>query len=487
MRFGPVRALDDVSLSFRPGEIHGLVGENGAGKSTLMRILAGLQQPTRGIIRFMAKPITFNGPADAAARGIVMIHQELNLVDELSVADNIFLGRERTRWGLIDRRTTCQQALKFLRELGCDLDPQQPVKRLSVARQQMVEIAKALSCDARLLIMDEPTAALGSGDAQRLFALIARLKQRGVTVIYISHHLPEVLQICDRISVLRDGRLVTTIDDVRSMTEAKLAGLMVGRAMEDHFPTRVSHQAEVVLSVQDLCVPGLVHQTGFQVHRGEIFGLAGLIGAGRTELAEGIVGLRPATGIVSVEGRTVRIRCLRDAVAAGIAYLSEDRKTAGLTLDMSIVQNTTLVSLRRYARPLIDRRSELRATQEHVRRLGIRIGSPHHRVATLSGGNQQKVALAKWLEMTPKVLILDEPTRGVDIGAKEEIYRLIQQLTCQGMACVMISSELNELLGMCHRIAVMRKGRIAGILDAEQATEERIMYLAAGVAQNLEA
>jgi ribose transport system ATP-binding protein len=335
--------------------------------------------------------------------------------------------------------------------------------------------------------MDEPTAVLGSHDARRLFDLIARLRQRGVTIIYISHHLPEVLRICDRISVLRDGRMVTTIHAVASVTETRLAGLMVGRAMEDHFPPRAHHGSEVVLDVHDLCVPGVVHHVDFQVRRGEILGFAGLIGAGRTELAEGIMGLRSSTGAVSVCGRTLRIRRPGDAVGAGIAYLSEDRKNAGLTLDMSVVQNTTLVSLRRYAHPLIDRQSEMRATQEHVRRLGIRVRDPCDRVATLSGGNQQKVALAKWLQTRPKVLILDEPTRGVDIGAKEEIYRLIRQFTDQGMACVMISSELNELLGMCHRIVVMRKGRIAGIIDAEHATEERIMYLAAGIAVSVEA
>lgn len=482
--FPGVRALDAVSLLIRAGEVHGIVGENGAGKSTLMKIFSGLYSPSGGTVRVSDRAVELKHPIDAQRLGIVMIHQELNLVDELSVADNIFLGRERVKLGFVNRRATRTKSAELLQSLRCGVDPSVKVKTLSVAQKQMVEIAKALSYDARVLIMDEPTAVLTRRETEALFDVIRRLKADGVAVVYISHILPEVIALCDRITVMRDGKVVTTLEPARAkaVTERELASLMVGRPMADHFPPRAAHGEQTVLEVRNLSVPGKVIDASFEVRRGEILGFAGLIGAGRTELAEAITGLRrKSSGVILIDGREVRIDGPRDAVRAGIAYLSEDRKGTGLTLGMGIAENTTMVSLKRYCRPWIDRRAEDAATERHVRALRIKAPRLRAKIDTLSGGNQQKVALAKWLEIAPKVLIVDEPTRGVDIGAKEQIYALIQSLTEQGMATILISSELNEVLGMCDRIAVMRNGRIAAIVDAASATEDSLMFYAAGV------
>ena len=483
VEFPAVRALDDVSLALAPGEVHGVIGENGAGKSTFMKVLAGLQQPTQGRLLIDGAPVRLAGAAAAIRPGVGMMHQELNHVDDLSVAENLFLGRFPGRV-LLDRRGMRRRAQELLTTVGSEADPNTRLGRLSVAQQQMVEIAKAVGQEARVLIMDEPTAVLGERESQKLFALIRRLRAEGKTILYVSHRLPEVLDLCDRITVLRDGRHVTTLEGARreGVDESKLASLMVGREMKDHFPPRHPHGQELRLEVQGLSVPGLVHDVSFAVRAGEIFGLAGLIGAGRTELAEAIVGLRhPSSGTVRVAGEPVRIRHVGDAKRAGIAYVSEDRKAAGLTLEMSIAANTTMATLRQYCHPFIDRKAEREVTIAHGTNLRTKYGRVQDAVSTLSGGNQQKVALAKWLDARPKVLLLDEPTRGVDIGAKEEIYRVIQRLADEGMACVVISSEMNELIGLCHRIGIMRSGRLVGELEGASATEEAIMHAAAGV------
>ena len=528
MQFGPVRALDRVSLQLNRGEVHGLIGENGAGKSTLMRILSGLQRPSAGQVLIDGQPAQLSHPIDAAKLGIVMIHQELNLVDELSVADNIFLGREPGRAAWVNSLSMKRDAKQLLAGLDSPLPPGAKVRTLSIAQRQMVEIAKAVSQNACVLIMDEPTAVLTSRETKALFSLIDRLKRTGVAIVYISHILPEVLHVCDRITVLRDGKVVTTLDEpaTRSATERQLAGLMVGREMSDFFPPKASPREEVVLSVRNLSVPGWVKEVSFDLHAGEILGFAGLIGAGRTEMAEAIAGLRkksggaiamsfpsnddpaglPSLGRGLIEEQIVTkwsaaqspatagaatygipfdgrldIRSPRDAVAAGIAYLPEDRKSTGLALDMSITANTTMVSLARYGTAWINRRREAAAAREHVKNLQTKIGRLRDPVRTLSGGNQQKVLLAKWLEIHPRVLIIDEPTRGVDIGAKRQIYDQILALTARGMACILISSELNEVLGLSHRVAVMSAGKLQTILPASEATEQTVMYHAAGI------
>lgn len=485
VEFPGVRALDNVSLGIAPGEVHGIVGENGAGKSTLMRTVAGLQPPNSGRLLLEGEPVAFHSPAEAMGRGLAMIHQELNLVDELSVAENLFLGREPAgRLRLIDRRAMIERARELLQSIGSRIDPRTPLGHLSVAQQQLVEIARAADQNASVLIMDEPTAVLGENESRALFALIRRLRAAGTTVLYISHRLPEVLELCDRVTVLRDGRLVRTLDaaSLRQATEKQLASLMVGRPMADHFPARHAPRDEEILRVEGISIPDLIENVGFTVHAGEIFGLAGLVGAGRTETAEAIVGLRKRSrGAIFVRGEPVRVRNVAEAKRAGIAYVSEDRKGAGLTLEMSIAANTTLATLRNYAHPLIDRKAEHEVALAHARNLRTKFGRTGDAVATLSGGNQQKVALAKWLDAKPTALLLDEPTRGVDIGAKEEIYRVIQSLADAGMACLVISSELPELLGLCHRIGVMHEGRLVEVLDAEEATEERIMHAASGL------
>jgi len=484
--FPAVRALDGVSLAFRRGEVHGIVGENGAGKSTLMNVLSGVHAPTAGRVLIRGEPVTLRGPAHALGLGIAMVHQELNLVDELSAADNIFLGREQTRFGLVRGRRAAAEARELLARVGCDTDPRTPVRRLSVARQQLVEIAKALSLSASVLLLDEPTASLSRREAERLFALIERLKGEGVTILYVSHLLPEVLRICDRVTVMRDGRVVRTLarDDLGEgpAAEAKLGSLMVGRPLADHFPPRGEPGKDVLLRVRGLASAGFVRDVSFDVCAGELLGFAGLVGAGRTEMAEAIAGLRPReAGEVTVCGRTVRPARPREAVQRGLAYLTEDRRGRGLLLDRSVTENMTLASLRRFSRGLLRLGAERDAVRQQVRRLSIRLARPGQPVTTLSGGNQQKVSLARWLLARPRVLLLDEPTRGVDIGAKEEIYRLIARLAADGMACVFIGSELNELLGMCHRIAVMRGGRVAAVLEGDGMTEQNAMFHAAGV------
>ena len=483
-QFGTVRALTGVDLQLRKGEVHGIIGENGAGKSTLMKILAGIERPTEGHVLVNGRVEKFTGVSHAQKLGIVMIHQELNLVDELSVAENIYLGREITRFGLLDRMAMIAQSRNYLASVSSAIDPGAMIRTLSIADRQIVEIAKALSCDASVLIMDEPTAVLTRREATALFGLIDRLRASGVTIVYISHILPEVLRVSDRITVLRDGKVVTTLDETRTKAarERDLASLMVGRPMAEYFPERHACRDKVVLSVSNLTVPGRVHNVSFDVREGEIFGLAGLIGAGRTEAAEAIAGLRRRTsGTIRLDGNGIAVASSSDAVRHRIAYLSEDRKGLGLTLGMNLAENMTLVSLPRYSKVLLSRSAQETAARTHIDRLRVRASGPRVICETLSGGNQQKVLLAKWLEIHPRVLLIDEPTRGVDIGAKEEIYRLLQQLGDQGMACVMISSEINELLGMCHRIGVMRAGRLIDILDGQAATEEAIMHVAAGV------
>ncbi len=480
--FPGVKALDNVSFACVRGEVHALVGENGAGKSTLMKILAGVYQPDAGQIILRGRPTRISSPYDAQRLGIAIIYQELNLLPELTVAENMFLGREpRGPLGFVDSRKLCEQAQALLKQLGVELNLRTPVRRLSVAQQQMVEIAKALSLNADLIIMDEPSATLGGCDLEHLFQIIPVLQTRGVTVIYISHRLEEVFQIAQRVTVLKDGQLVSTCR-VEDIDKATLIRMMVGRALSDAFPKKSSRIGEEILVIQGLTCGGVLKDIDIKVHRGEIVGLAGLVGSGRTELAHAIFGLRAIdAGEIYIKGKRVQITRPSEAMAHSIGFLTEDRKAEGLVLGLSLRHNAALPSLNRRQRlGFVDEAQERRVVQDMVKRLDLRAPNIDQEVQYLSGGNQQKVVLAKWLISGPDLLIFDEPTRGIDVGAKAEIWHLMRQLADQGTAILMISSELPEVIGMSDRIVVMHQGSISGELPGDGATEEQIMTLATG-------
>jgi ribose transport system ATP-binding protein len=496
-----VRALDGVSLQFRAGEIHAVVGENGAGKSTLMKVLSGSLRPTQGAIRLEGAPTLFAKPSDALRAGIAMVHQELNLVPTLDVAENVCLGREPAGLlGLrVDRAAQRNRARRLLSMLGSDLVLGRAAGDLSVAEQQFVEIAKCLASEARVLIFDEPTAVLGEREARRLLDLMRTLRDEGRAIVFISHHLDEVAAVADRVSVLRDGRLVQQFtrgldDAIRddaavAVDEARIASAMVGRELGSIYPPKgeaVSPQPAIELA--GFGAVGRSRGIALAVRPGEIVGIAGLVGSGRTETAEAIVGLRRSEGTLRVAGREVRFASPREAVRAGVAYVSEDRKGRGLHVSLSSVANMTLPSLDRHARLAglsLDARGERAVADRWIRDFAIRCARPNLPISSLSGGNQQKFALARWLETAPKVLVIDEPTRGVDVGAKGEIYRIVAALAREGLACVVISSELPELIGLAHRVVVMREGGVAGELGRDTLAladaEERIVRLASGL------
>jgi ribose transport system ATP-binding protein len=478
MQFPAVRALDNVSLEFEPGEVHGIIGENGAGKSTLMKILSGVQQPTSGEVVLDGEVIRLKDVRHAFSKGIAMIHQELDVVEDLTVAENVFLGNEPRKLGLLDKALMAKETDELLKRVSAEFNSKTRVADLSIAGKQLVEIAKALSHNASILIMDEPTAVVSDKETESLFALIEELKQQGVTIIYISHRLVEVDRLCDRITVLRDGKFVITLPR-GEVTEAEMANYMVGREMGDVYPPKTPMpEGEPSLKVTELSAEG-VQGASLEVRPGEIVGLAGLIGSGRSELCEAIAGARhSSSGSVTLNGEAVSCKNPKQASKIGIAYVSEDRKGAGLVLDMDTIENTTLAS---HSGFFIDRKSEKKTAEAWRENLDIRVGDMKAPILFLSGGNQQKVAIAKWLDMNPKVLMLDEPTRGVDVGAKREIYNLVHKFSEQGLATIVVSSELPEIIGLCHRVYVMREGKIVGELVGEQITEENIMQLAAGV------
>lgn len=474
-------ALDRVSLAFEPGEIHGVIGENGAGKSTLMKLLSGVERPTSGEVLVEGRPVQWNGVRDSLANGVAMIHQELNLVGTLTVAENIALGREPGSFGVIDRRRARETATRWLAEVRAEIQPDAMVEDLSIAGQQLVEIAKALSYEARVLIMDEPTAVLSERETTALLDLMRRLRDQGTTVVFISHILEQLIEVCDRISVLRDGQFVAT-SPRGGCDEASLAKMMVGRELADYYPDKKpSWTDEVMLEVQGLQVPHHATDVSFRVRRGEIVGLAGLVGAGRTETAEATVGLRKGTGRVTFAGQQVQFKNPRQSLAAGLAYVSEDRKGLGLHLSRSVGENVTLANLRAYGKLVLDRKKEEASVRDWIKDLQIKVAGPDVEVRTLSGGNQQKVSLAKWLDTKPRLLVLDEPTRGVDVGTKSEIYHLVRRLAAEGMTFLVISSEMPELIGLCDRAVVIRDGRTVGELTGADMTEEKMMMLVAGV------
>jgi ribose transport system ATP-binding protein len=481
--FAGVRALHQVSFDLLPGEVHALMGENGAGKSTLMKVLAGVYQRDAGEVLVDGQPAEISSPRAAQALGIGIIHQELNLMNHLSAAQNIFIGREpRGRLGLfLDEAALNAQAERIFERMHLKLDPRTPVGELTVAKQQMVEIAKALSFDSRVLIMDEPTAALNNAEVGELFRIIRQLREHEVGIVYISHKMDELQQIADRVTVMRDGQTIGTVPMAGTSLDT-IIGMMVGRELVDaanHAPD--TSRNEVVLQVKGLNRGHAVRDVSFELRRGEILGFAGLMGAGRTEVARAVFGAdRIDSGEIRVHGKAVTIRSPQDAVAQGIGYLSEDRKQFGLATGLDVQNNIAMASLREFAAlgTILDDAAMRDCAQAYVRQLAIKTPSVEQPVRLLSGGNQQKIVIAKWLRRDCDILFFDEPTRGIDVGAKAEIYKLLNALAEQGKAIVMISSELPEVLRMSHRILVMCEGRVTGEIPGRGATQERIMQLA---------
>lgn len=482
-QFYGVKALEDVSFELRKGEVHALVGENGAGKSTLMKVLAGIYSPDEGTIELNGRTIQIGSPQQSQKHGFAIIHQELNLVPYMSVAENIFLGRERRTAGVFSNfRAMVEETRRLLDQFGLALDPEAKVSTLSIGEMQIVEIVKALSVNSEVLIMDEPTAVLEEREAGRLFELIRRFKAQGVSIVYISHRLHELKGICDRITVLRDGRNVVT-RELEGLTERDISNLLVGRELKDMYPARLSRFGEELLKVEGLTLAPHFENISFSIRSGEIVGFAGLIGAGRTELMRTLFGdWQAQRGTVEWKGKPVAIRNPLDAVRLGFGFATEDRKGSGLLLEMNAAHNMTLASPAKISRwQLIRRKSESEIVGDKIRELNIKAKSLNGPVKHLSGGNQQKVVIAKWLVSDTELFIMDEPTRGIDVGARSEIYNLIVRFASEGKAVIVVSSELQELLGICNRIYVMHHGTLRGELAAEDANEQNIMAMATGL------
>ena len=477
--FPGVHALRNVSLSLRKGEVHGLIGENGAGKSTLMKVLSGVYQAESGQIFWNGQEVRIGSTLEASAIGISIIYQELNLMPNMSVRENIFLGRERRKAGfMVNFRETTEQAKHYADMVGLNVDVNTLVGSLSLAQRQMVEVAKALSTNAQLIVMDEPTSALTDRETEILMGVIRRLKASGVTVVFISHRMSELFEISDRITVLRDGECIGTVL-TEECSEERLIDMMVGRAINDIYPKIEVEPGDVVLEVRNLNAGSMVQDVSFQLHKGEILGFAGLVGAGRSEVMRAIFGVDPLTsGEIIIDGVHLKNHTPAQAIRAGIGLLPEDRKLQGLILQMSVRENTTLASLDdEMPGGIMNRRKENEITQRYIDQLSIKTPTQEQRVVNLSGGNQQKVVLGKWLATHPKVLILDEPTRGIDVAAKKEIHELMSRLAATGVGIIMISSEMPEVLGMSDRVIVMHGGRICGEMPREQATQEQIMEI----------
>jgi ribose transport system ATP-binding protein len=482
--FGGNAVLRDVDAVIEAGEIVGLIGENGAGKSTFMKILAGIHPPTAGQVEIDGRPVSFRSPSDARRAGISIVPQEFNLAADLSVDENVFLGSELLGTGrTLDLARMRSRTAELLAELGASVSPGQRIDGLSAAQKQLVEVAKALAFDARLLILDEPTTMLTVREIDRLFAVMRSLRARGMGLVYVSHKLAEVKAICDRVIILKDGERVREAP-IAEIDPPEMARCMVGRELREIYPAKRAAPGPVVLEVQGLSSPGAFTEVSFSVRAGEIAGLAGLVGAGRTEVAEALMGLRPSTGAVRVEGRDARARSASVAVGHGLGYLSEDRQGSGVVTAMGVAENMTLVALQRYCTVpfVIDRERERQQAMKWRERFGIKVRDLAAPLESLSGGNQQKVSLAKTLDPGPRLVIVDEPTRGVDVAAKQEIYRFLAELATRGAALLLISSELEEIIGMSDRVIVMREGRVAGELPASAMGEHEIMYLATGLA-----
>lgn len=479
--FSGVRVLNDINVDIKAGEVFGILGENGAGKSTLLKIICGIYTATSGSLELRGRRVNITNPMEAKQLGISMIPQEFNLIETLTVFENIFLGSEFKKGFMLDKNKMRARASALLKELQTDLSPDALIEDLSVAEKQMVEISKALVHESDILIMDEPTTVLTRLEVDVLFRLIGKLKEKGVTILFISHKLKEVKLICDRILVLRDGDQIC-INDIDDVDEQDMAKKMVGRELSQVFPAKCNPDGDVVLRVDNLSDGRLLHDISFELKRGELLGFSGLIGAGRTELAECIMGLRPkVSGDIYVEGVKAQINTTADALKYKLGYLSEDRKGKGLVLNFDIPQNITLISLAKYCNLLIKKQREAEVSKKYINQFNIKAASLDSELEFLSGGNQQKVYLSKWMDTDPRILILDEPTRGIDVNAKKEIYHFVNSLIQQSVSCILISSELEEIIGLCTRVLVMREGRIVGEMEGANINEEAIMLSAAGV------
>jgi len=480
--FPGVKALDNVNFRLKKGEVHALIGENGAGKSTLMKVLNGIHERDSGEIYLRGQGVRFNNTKEAQNAGLAIIHQELELIPHLNVAENIFLGREEKKGFLIDYNSLYKKTEDVLDMLGVNIDPRAKIVDLNIGNQQMVEIAKAVSQEAEILVMDEPTSSLTNQEIEILFSLIKRLKEQGISIVYISHRLEEVFEICDRVTVLRDGQFV---DEVRTeeTDEDHLIKMMVGRTIEDRFPEIKFNPEEEILKVENLSVPNKLKEASFELRKGEILGIAGLMGSGRTELAKSLFGVYDdLEGDIIFKGEKININSPADAISYGIYYLSEDRKEEGLVLGLTVENNISLAVLRKMLKmqTFIDREEEKELALNYIDELNIKTPSEKQTVMNLSGGNQQKVVVSKLLSTNPEVVILDEPTRGIDVGAKREIYKLMHDLVAEGVAVILISSELPEVINLSNRVIVMHENKIMGELKADQADQEAVMRLATG-------
>ncbi len=479
--FPGVRALDDVSFGVAAGSVHALMGENGAGKSTLLKILSGAYRPTSGQIALNGQQHVFGSTSEAIAAGVAVIYQELHLVPEMSVAENLFLGHLPGTGGVVNRHQLLEETRRQLERLGETFDPRTKVKRLSIAQRQMVEIAKALSHDAKVIAFDEPTSSLSSRETQRLFALIAELKAQGKAILYVSHRMDEIFRICDAATVLRDGSHVETFHDLKQTTPDIMVSRMVGRSIQNVWNYQERPHGETALRAEGILGPGVTSPVSFEVKKGEIVGFFGLVGAGRSELMKLLYGAtRKTAGTIAIDGQTVSIPSPRAAIAHGLVFCPEDRKAEGIVPVRSVMENINLSGRRHFATAgfIINEKRERENALDYIRKLAIKTPSPAQIIKNLSGGNQQKVILARWLSENIKVILLDEPTRGIDVGAKSEIYSIIYDLAKSGVGVIVVSSELPEVLGICDRIFVMRVGKVVGVLERSAATPEKVLQLA---------
>lgn len=480
--FGSNQVLHDAGFVLEDGEVHALMGENGAGKSTLMKILTGVYKKDAGTIIIDGKEVNFKNPQEAEKAGIVFIYQELNVLYDLTVEENLFMGKEITKFfGICDKKAMRAKAQEVMEKMGVNIPVDAVMSDLSVGQQQMVEICKALMVDAKVLIMDEPTAALTERETESLFKVMKSLREKDVSIVYISHRMEEIFELCDRITILRDGSYIGT-EKISEIDMDGVVRMMIGREIGERFPKRDVKIGDVVLRVEGLTREGIFHDVSFDVRAGEVLGVAGLMGAGRTEIMRAIFGCIPKDqGNIYIEGQKVRMKNPEQAIKAGIGFITEDRKTEGLLLEKSISDNIEIANLKTVSQKgVLSRKKEKDLVKKEIEEFHIKCFGPWHECNNLSGGNQQKVVLAKWIATNPKILILDEPTRGVDIGAKKEIYNVINQMAALGVAVVMVSSELPEVLGMSDRIMVVREGEVRGVLDGKAADQEKIMTLATG-------